>query len=136
MSFFEWDASYSVGVTMIDDQHQKLVELINTLLDAGRDTKTAQVIFALLRELAGYTRHHFSAEERLMEKAGFSGLPLHKKAPAKFIANARKVKQKIDQGRANPNGFDWVNFLQSWLKDHITGTDKTRGPVMRAEGIT
>jgi len=135
MSFFEWDASYSVGVATIDTQHRKLVELINTLFEAMRDKKTAQIIGDLVRQLSDYTIYHFKEEERLMEKASFSGLLLHKKEHARFIAKVRELEQKIDQGQANLIGFDLANFLKSWLKDHITGTDKNYGPVMRAAGI-
>lgn len=136
MSFFTWDASYSVGVATIDSQHQKLVELINGLFEAMRDKKTALVVADLVRELTDYTRYHFSEEERLMEKAGFSGLLLHKKEHARFISKVREVQQKIDQGQANLIGFDLANFLKGWLKDHITGTDKNYGPVMRNAGLT
>jgi hemerythrin-like metal-binding protein len=135
MVFFDWDEKLSVGVPSIDTQHKKLVELINTLFEAMHDKKTTQIVGSLVRELSDYTRYHFSEEERLMEKASFSGLLLHKKEHANFIAKVQDVQQKIDKGQSNLIGFDLANFLKSWLKDHITGTDQSYAAVMRAAGM-
>lgn len=135
MVFFDWDATYGVGVASIDAQHQKLIELINTLYGAMRDKKTSQIVGSLVRELSDYTRYHFSEEERLMEKAGFSGLLLHKKEHANFIAKVHDIQKKIDNGQENLIGFELANFLKDWLKNHIIGTDKNYGPVMREAGL-
>ena len=48
MSFIEWDEKYSVQVKEIDEQHQKLIGLINTLHDAMRDGKGRDVISGII----------------------------------------------------------------------------------------
>ncbi len=55
MAFIEWSDTYSVGIRSIDNEHRRLVGLVNKLHDAslqGQGSATAPVV---LNELASYT---------------------------------------------------------------------------------
>ena len=51
MALITWSSMFSVGVAEIDNQHKKLVELINQLNDAMHAGKGADVMGKVLSEL-------------------------------------------------------------------------------------
>ncbi|MDD4907273.1 MAG: hemerythrin family protein, partial [Methylobacter tundripaludum] len=62
---FPWNKNFEVGVPLIDEQHQKLVELLNVLaghLAYQSDIPTLNNVF---NDLAEYAIYHFQAEERI-----------------------------------------------------------------------
>ena len=59
MTFIKWNKSLSVKVKEIDDQHKKLVELINQ----AYEFKDSKKLGDILNELIEFTRVHFSTEE-------------------------------------------------------------------------
>ena len=63
MPLFVWNDSYSVKVAELDNQHKKLIGLINQLYDAMKEGKGKDVLEVIFTELIEYTKNHFSAEE-------------------------------------------------------------------------
>jgi len=55
MALITWNAALSVGVKEIDDQHKKLIDLVNQLNDAMHAGKGRDVLGAVLAELVKYT---------------------------------------------------------------------------------
>ena len=96
-----WKDSYSVNVKSIDEQHKKLVSIINELNNAMLYEKGRSVIGKVLKDLVDYTVSHFDYEEKLMEKNGYSDLENHKqihkdllKTVGKFMMNFLVEKLK------------------------------------------
>jgi len=72
MAIFIWDDSYKTGVNNIDEQHKKLVDLLNQLdenLNIGGDT---HALIKLLDELVAYTEYHFKEEEKFMQSHAYN----------------------------------------------------------------
>ena len=69
--YLTWKDSYSVGIESIDNDHKKLIHLINNL-QTSIDYKTdKQFEKQTLDEVIDYTHYHFSREEELMKKHGY-----------------------------------------------------------------
>ncbi len=51
MALIQWDGSFSVKVAEIDQQHQKLVSMINDLNDAMKQGKGKDVLGKIVNEL-------------------------------------------------------------------------------------
>ena len=51
MAFFEWDDNYSVGVAEIDQQHQRLIGLINELHEAMTQGSSRNALVSAIDEL-------------------------------------------------------------------------------------
>ena len=121
-----WDDSLSVQVQEIDEDHQKLVDLFNIINHAVEKDESADYIEALLKELINCTIWHFSHEERLMLKYGYSGLAEHKREHQELIQAAREFQQKSLQQGKSINSED-ISFLENWLTGHILGADMDLG---------
>ena len=63
MALITWNNMLSTGVTEQDNQHKKLIDLINQLNDAMQAGKGSEVLGKVLAELVNYTVFHFGYEE-------------------------------------------------------------------------
>ncbi len=134
MALMTWDDSFSVGVKRIDDQHKKLVGMINDLNEAMRQGKGKDVIGKIITGLVEYTVTHFSLEERLFTQVGYADAPAHKKTHEAFVAKVTKFKKDFESGRIAMS-VEVMNFLSDWLKTHIKGTDKQYSSLFIEKGI-
>ncbi len=128
-----WSRSFSVGVSQMDSEHQRLVDIINNLYAAMRSGRSKDAIGSILNELVDYTKTHFSHEERLMKESGFSGYDEQKRAHEELLSQALEIQGKYRTGTAI--GQEVMTFLKNWLVNHIQGMDKKYGPVMNKKGI-
>ena len=57
----EWKSQYSVENQRLDEQHQKLFELVNEILEAMKTEKSRDAVFiaSVLKQLYEYTQYHF-----------------------------------------------------------------------------
>lgn len=131
--FIRWTEQLQTGHPLIDEQHHKLVEIINRFYAAFVDKKHESILLDILDELADYTRYHFSAESRLMKQITYAQENDHLEAHAKF---ARMVTNFQDECRKDPGCFTFrlMSFLQNWLTDHIMKTDKVFVAQLREAG--
>ena len=124
---FPWTKSYETGIFMVDEQHRKLVGLLNDLADYPRDDpdKTSAFINKVLLEMAEYATFHFRCEEDLWRKY-FKDHPLldeHLRLHDDFLPPALGIVAA--KGRINPAEAiqDTIEHLAVWLRRHILGGD-------------
>ncbi len=117
-----WTDKYSVGCNYIDQQHKKLIDIINELHSAFMGRESKDKLGEILSELVDYTKYHFSAEEEMLKKHGFGPSDLHKKQHQEFVEKIEIFKKRHELGD-EILGFDMLNFLKDWLLNHILKTD-------------
>jgi hemerythrin len=132
MSLYNWKPSYSVKVKSCDAEHVKLFALINELHEAMQSGKGAQVVEKIVGNLERYTQTHFSAEEALMARSNYPGLPAHRIEHQKFIA---KVAGFRNQGMTSQS-ISVLSFLNDWLTKHILRMDQQYSTHLNANGIS
>ena len=127
MDSFQWDSHYITGLSDVDEQHHKLVNLINRF---GRqiacDELVLEDIDAVLGELWDYTQHHFSDEEVLMKQKGVD--PRHIKEQVKdhqYFLNEILVSQSRISVQDKLALKALLKFLTHWLAFHILGADQS-----------
>ncbi|EKD27068.1 MAG: hypothetical protein ACD_79C00896G0004 [uncultured bacterium] len=134
MAFIDWTDSLSVGINLIDEQHKKLVGLVNSLYDAMKVGKGNDVLGKILEELIEYTKYHFSTEEELMKKHLYPKFLDHKKE------HDALTKAAVDLAKQHKEGAMLLSmkvntFLKDWLTNHIMGTDKKYSPFFIEKGL-
>lgn len=120
---FEWDDKYSVGIKGIDDQHKKLFDIINDLNWAKTNKVGRSFISDILNRLVVYTIAHFSVEEELMTRHGYSNYAGHKTAHDKFKERVGLFISDYNNGKAELTA-EILQFLIKWLQVHTTGEDR------------
>jgi hemerythrin len=117
-----WSDVYSLGMPAVDNEHRGLFAAMSDLSDAvlRNDWGTAKHILAAIPKDAA---KHFSREERLMRRVGYSGSEWHRAQHT----TARKrlgvlVQAARSGGMAECNGV--IAYFGSWLPDHISLHDR------------
>ncbi len=134
MALITWQDSYSVKIRKFDDEHKKLIALINQLHDAMRIGRGGQVIGTVLQSLIDYTASHFASEEAMMKLHAYPDYERHKKEHNLLVMKVLDIQKEIKSGKA-PLSHEIMFFLKQWLQTHIQGEDKKYGPFLNAKGL-
>ncbi len=112
-----WNERFSVGVPAMDQQHKRLIDLINNL----RKSEDAGIAFDAIMGMFDYASIHFRAEEALLQKAGYSLLSAQQGQHQAFIDKA------VGFSRQDLNDpticTEITRFLRTWLLEHILQED-------------
>jgi hemerythrin-like metal-binding protein len=132
----QWNADYTIGVTIIDEQHKLLFQLINDL-DSIRSSDLppkSELQNQLLDRLDYYIKVHFITEEEIMRIYNYPNFDIHKQMHAKFSDKIATFRSQYHN--EGPIFFDSVyTFLESWLKSHIAIEDHNLGHYLNAKGL-
>ncbi|GAM10814.1 methyl-accepting chemotaxis protein [Geobacter sp. OR-1] len=128
-----WSNSFSVKVSKMDQEHQRLIDMINNLYISMREGHGNESIGAILDELIEYTKTHFSHEEKLMKESGYPGYEDQKRAHESLIRQVVEIHGKFKSGAALSQEI--MTFLKNWLVNHIQGMDKRYGPYLNKKGV-
>jgi hemerythrin len=135
MALIEWSPAYGVKVKKFDEQHKKLVDLINQLHDAMKSGQGNTMIGIVLQSLIAYTSTHFAEEIKMMQANAYPDLAKHQAEHEKFVKQVVEFQQKFQDGSAMLS-MTILSFLKEWLVKHIQVEDKKYGPFLNAKGIS
>ena len=137
MAFFEWRPEFSVGISKIDEQHKKLIDMMSLLheaVESKSELKELAAQYGVLDDMADYTQYHFGTEEAYMCEHTFPGYEKHKKEHELFVERVRELRQLFHvHGKSRP--VDVLRFLKEWLRNHIMVSDKGYGPFLKEKGV-
>lgn len=134
MAFILWTDKLSVNVEKIDDQHKKLVDMINNLSDAMSQGKGKDVIEKIICELEDYAAEHFAAEEKYLDKFHFFDRLYHKEKHKAFINKVSEFSAEYKNGNVTLS-LSVMGFLKDWLINHIVGEDKQYTKCFNENGL-
>ena len=126
MAIMEWNDRLDVRVDSMNDQHQKLIDLMNALHDQFSDGADRATQSKSLDALAAYTVKHFADEERYLESIEYAGIDSHRLIHAELLKEFTAYKDAFDRGGDLTTKF--FSFLKLWLTAHIQGIDRKYGP--------
>ena len=133
MGYFDWTEDLVVGIRAIDEEHRKLVDMLNTLGVASRGKSGREVLKALIDGIAVHAAAHAAGEERSMQARGYPAFDAHKTEHRHLSAELSALRE-----RAHAPGFvlkpESVDTLSRWLRTHITNTDRQYRDCLRAHG--
>jgi hemerythrin len=132
--FIKWNDKLSVGIDIIDEDHKKLLGMINQLQTAAHYQTDDSLIESTLNELVDYTKYHFSREEKLMQKNNYPNFDSHKLQHEAMISQVTKFidEYRVDQTRTIDNV---IMYLKTWLINHINGSDQEYSPFIKDTDI-
>jgi hemerythrin len=128
----KWTEELSVGVELIDQEHQLMFEKAGLLFDAGKKGQAKEEIASLLLFLDEYTKKHFADEEKFMASVSYPELDKQKTMHAGFIGELGKLKKDyIDSGSNISVIMNANQMVIDWLVKHIANEDKKIGDYIR-----
>ena len=126
MKNLKWDDSLSVGVDEIDEDHERLINLFNLLIQAVVNQESLEYVDALLEGLISFSEAHFRHEERLMVRFNYDGLQDHKDEHLDLIDQVRDLQRRFHENK-HQLSTDNIEYLREWLTGHIAGQDMRLG---------
>ncbi|MBI5164160.1 MAG: hemerythrin family protein [Magnetospirillum sp.] len=112
----KWTEAMSVGVAALDDDHKKIIALLNKTIAALYAGVADKAMIGILDELDAYTQGHFQREEAYLEERGYPGLGPHRDQHANLMAHLGRM-------RGADRGGELMEMLNIWLIDHILRHD-------------
>ena len=122
-----------LGVESIDTQHEKLIGLINVLIDMGETTCNRETVGAALDALSDYIFEHFQDEEKIMRKVHYEHFAEHRAQHTTFVKKTIEFQKKYREEDFNL-GIDILLFLSKWFIEHIKGEDPKYVEMVKAHG--
>lgn len=122
-AFFDWNDELSVGNEFIDNDHKKLIKMINSFHNAMQEGRGDDVIGKVLNNLFIYTSEHFKREEDEMSRINYAMLADHKTKHTQLLKQVEDLQNDLNNGKimlASKMSY----FLKDWLYTHILQADK------------
>jgi hemerythrin len=135
MPLMTWTDKLSVGVGVIDEDHKKLVSMVNELYDAMQAGHGREKLGRILGELVQYTKFHFAREEKFFAQTGYPAAGPHKQQHEALTRQVLDVQQKYAAGSNATLSLDVMHFLKNWLVTHIQGSDQAYRSHLNSKGI-
>ena len=138
---FAFTDKYRTGIELVDDEHKRLFEIIkdtNDVIHTELLHDKYDEIMRLLAELREYTEVHFSDEEAMMERIHYPDIDAQKRAHSAFVGRLVEIDlSELDAMDDNQEEYlqDLIQFLLSWLSNHILGMDKKIGAYVTEHGV-
>lgn len=123
MDFITWKEQYSVGIDKIDDQHKKLIKILNELYELFMNKAAEQNIIKILDQLKDYTHYHFLTEEQLFIESNYIDTTKHKTLHDKFKTEVISFIDEVKEGKITVT-YKVMTFLNNWLLTHIQKEDQ------------
>ncbi len=126
----QWTPAMSVGVPELDNDHRRLVGLLNLLAETDEEEDIG-VIEEVLDELVVYTTEHFAREEEYMRATNFPGLYEHIAIHEALTRKVEELRMKFFMGEIEHLGKETLAFMKEWLATHILKEDMQYHPDKR-----
>ena len=136
MAQLQWTDSYSTGLAEVDDDHHRLLEIINRIDAAISDGSGEDVVGSVLKEALEYSEHHYKHEESLMAKHGFPGLKEHSAMHATSLTKIKSMCDGHASGDPAVTPTAVHHYLSSWFAKHFLGADSQFKRYLFEQGIT
>lgn len=124
MEYVVWvNEKYSVNIAHFDEQHQKLLAIMNEVFLAIVNKSSKKSIAKIIAQMNDYANLHFSDEEAYMKEINHPDLQSQEQAHAYFIKKVQDFMREIDKGNEELNR-EILGFLKDWLLCHIVEMDR------------
>lgn len=118
-----WSEILETGFKEIDEQHKKLVEIMNKLFKAYSENDHKKTLKTILNELSDYSRYHFRTEELYFDQFNYINKAEHINEHNKFMNSINDIQKKFSS-LEGVFSLKLLIFLQEWVTNHILASDK------------
>ncbi len=109
-----WHESYDCGEPTIDQEHRKLFELVNILINAAFKRKSNPLEFDdALKKLLAHVVQHFANEEAILAQHHYAELELHAQAHKRLVERALQLRDSAATGGVT------IGELVDFLADEV-----------------
>jgi hemerythrin-like metal-binding protein len=117
-----WSENFSVGVQLFDEQHKRLIMMLNKMIKHPTVPTRSETVSEILTDMTLYSLEHFKAEEDLMIKHGYPQFEQHKSQHQSFRIKVTELCMATTHDiEAVPQVL--LEYLGQWWVQHILHED-------------
>jgi diguanylate cyclase (GGDEF)-like protein/hemerythrin-like metal-binding protein/PAS domain S-box-containing protein len=140
IDIFPWNQNFNTGLPKVDEQHQRLVQLLNLLASHIAFQSDIQKLNAVFDELSDYAVYHFNTEAEIWHEH-LPNDPLeseHQQYHNDFASTVIRLKAELTVKPVEGVLLEVLSYLTRWLASHILGDDRYMAKVVLAlqSGLT
>lgn len=126
IDIFPWNDNFNTGIEIVDQQHQRLVLLLNRLASHLAFQTDLPALDDIFDELAAYAVYHFQSEEAIWH----AFLPAdvleaeHKAGHEDFVKTIEQLKNQQGTQSVERVIEELLAYLARWLASHILENDR------------
>ncbi len=124
MRYMELTPDLYTGVKDMDDQHQGIVDRINTLANLLSADKLQEAINFYKNELLPFVVWHLQEEEKFMQEIGYPDFEEHQRHHKWVIDLFTKLGEEMQDKKQARQA---LAILTGWLYGHVGRVDKRYG---------
>lgn len=135
MKMITWSDDFSVGVSELDSQHQKIIALINELNANSEISSRSEKLHNILGRIIIYAQNHLDYEENLLRENGYPDFENH-------LRKHQDYKQKVSDFAVDILEYredlpvKLLDYLNEWWTNHILKEDMQYKAFLAKKGIT
>lgn len=122
----EWRDSYSIGIDVIDKEHQQLFKIINKLFAFREEEVDGQwVCQEGIKFFKGHALKHFASEEQYMESINYPEFEQHRQIHRSFRDNTLPaLEEELERTQYAPDAVEhFLGVCTGWLIGHTLTED-------------
>jgi len=135
METIDWTEEFSVGVTLFDEQHKRLIAMLNKMIKDPTATTSSETVSDVITDMTQYASEHFKSEEDLMIKHGYPHTEQHRNQHQEFREKLVQIcfatEEKVE---IVPQVM--LEYLRHWLAQHILHEDMAYKVFFKAKGVS
>ena len=135
IDIFPWSDHLNTGLPKIDEQHKKLVQLLNLLANNLAFQSDKLGLSVIFDELADYAIYHFQTEEEVWHEhfSGDSSESKHLEVHNSFLSAVMDIKAQENTSSGAVVIEEVITFIGHWLVSHILENDRYMAMVVMAK---
>jgi hemerythrin len=133
-SMIEWDDKYSVGISIIDNEHKKLIGIINKAIALEQNSNNSEEIIEIINEMNKYALTHFADEEAYMVQFNYPDYEQHRKEHQGFCIETMAFLDSATKGDCQL-ACEILEHLKNWIVHHVQGTDRKYIDCFKKHGL-
>ncbi|MEA3384768.1 MAG: hemerythrin domain-containing protein [Campylobacterota bacterium] len=119
-----WQAKYITGVDFIDEEHQKIFELLDEAFMEVDDEHREEKIKSVLTHLYNFMKEYFKKEEKYLKEINFPEFDHHQKLHREFTKACNELLIHINDTNNKLFEKELAQFIDEHLVDHMMNEDK------------
>ena len=134
IDIFPWNDNFATGIARVDEQHRRLVEILNDLASHVAFPSEDLGLDVILASLMDYTLYHFETEEGIWGEylTGDLAQAAHRAEHQAFVASVLQAKAEAGDRPMETLVQDLLSLLTRWLASHILEKDRYLAKVVLA----
>jgi len=127
MALMNWKDDFETGIDYLDDEHRRLVALVNEACESMGGDAPESVVADCLGRLYTQINAHFALEERLMRERKYAAYDKHKVEHEALLEEIRYMMEAYERGACETCGMTPDECLTAWLYKHFQAQDTRLG---------